>query len=603
MAARHDHGGPMGATELSPQELHQRYEAERNKRIGAGVRDYVDLIDIADSAFDRDPYSEPFERAPVVEQTDVVIVGAGWSGLTAAIGLGDNGVTDYRIIDKAGDVGGTWYWNRYPGCQCDVESYTYLPLLERTGYMPTQKYATAPEIFGYAQLLARTFDIYPHALFQTSVTGMRWSEELQRWRVTTTRDDVIDARFVVICGGVLHVAKLPAIPGVYDFRGPTFHTARWDYEVTGGSPTERMDRLGDKVVGIVGTGATAIQAVPKLAEAAKHLYVFQRTPSTVSPRNQQPTDPEWFAEMSSKPGWHDERMENFINATIGAQPDVDLVQDGWTRLFWIDPKGRARDEEEARRFAEWDDARMAEIRQRVLDTVEDPQTAQKLLPWYKLWCKRPCFHDEYLPTFNRPNVTLVDTDGRGVDRVTERGVVAGDEEYPLDVLIYSTGFDLSSPYHHRLGFDPVGRDGKSLSESWAKGMYSLHGVLSHGFPNLCMNQALQGGQHINIAYPATKTSEHIAWVIGQCLKRNVMIEPEITAEDEWFEWVRQYTPWYVGYLSTCTPGVYNGELKGGNESQSRSSAYMGSAVEFKRRLEAWRTAGTFDGVVLTPYDR
>jgi cyclohexanone monooxygenase len=588
----------------SQSELHRRYEAERQKRIVTGVRDYVDLVDIPDSEFDRDPYSGPIERDPIIEQTDVVVVGAGWSGLTTAIFLGDNGVTDYRIIDKAGDVGGTWYWNRFPGCQCDVESYTYLPLLERTGYMPTRKYASAPEIFGYAQLLARTFDIYPHALFQTSVTGMVWREELQRWRVTTTRGDVIDARFVVTCGGVLHVAKLPAIPGVYDFVGPKFHTARWNYAATGGGPSEFMDKLGDKVVGIIGTGATAVQAVPKLAESAKHLYVFQRTPSTVSPRNQQETDPAWFAEISSKPGWHEARLHNFIRATIGEQPEVDLVQDGWTHLFWIDPKAPAPDDETARKFAEWDDDRMEEIRQRVRDTVKDPETAKALVPWYGIWCKRPCFHDEYLPTFNRTNVTLVDTDGRGVDRVTQGGVVVGGTEYPLDLLIYSTGFDLWSPYYHRLGFDPIGRDGISLSAAWAKGMHSLHGVLTHGFPNYCMNQVLQGGQHLNAAYTAKNSSEHIGWLIGQCLERNVNIEAEVDSEEEWFQWIsRGGAEYWFKYLATCTPGYHNAELKEPDESQSRSFPYFGSLIHFRDLLGAWRADGTLQGLTVTPVVR
>ena len=521
-----------------------------------------------------------------------------------AIFLRDNGVKDYRIIDKAGDVGGTWYWNRFPGCQCDVDSYTYLPLLERTGYMPTMKYARAPEIFGYAQLLARKFEVYPHALFQTTVTGMVWREDRQRWRVTTTRDDVIDARFVVICGGVLHVAKLPAIPGVYDFAGPKFHTARWNYAATGGGPSEFMDKLGDKVVGIIGTGATAVQAVPKLAESAKHLYVFQRTPSTVSPRNQRETDPAWFAEMSSKPGWHEERLNNFVRATKGEQPEVDLIKDGWTHLFWVDPKAPAPDEETARKLAKWDDDRMEEIRQRVLDTVDDPETARALLPWYGIWCKRPCFHDEYLPTFNRPNVTLVNTDGRGVDRVTKGGVVVGDAEYPLDLLIYSTGFDLSSPYYHRLGFDPVGRDGISLSASWAKGMYSLHGFVTHGFPNYCMNQVLQGGQGVNAAYTAKNASEHIAWLIAKSLERNVTIEPRVDAEEDWYQWVNgEAGDAWVGYLATCTPGYHNAELKEPDESQSRSLPYMGSLLDFRKRLEVWRADGTFQGLTVTPVDR
>jgi cation diffusion facilitator CzcD-associated flavoprotein CzcO len=586
---------------IAPDQLHRRYEEEREKRMTTGVRDYIDMVDIADSDFDRDPYAEPIVRDPLVEETDVVIVGAGWSGLTAACHLTDQGVTSYRIIDKAGDFGGTWYWNRYPGCQCDVEAYTYLPLLERTGYMPRQKYATAPEIFAYAQLLGRTWDVYPHALFQTSVTGMVWNEERKRWRVTTTRDDVIDARFVVICGGVLHVAKLPGIPGVYDFAGPAFHTARWAYDVTGGGPEAPMDKLADKVVGIIGTGATAVQAVPKLAEAAKQLIVFQRTASTVSPRNQRPTDPAWFEKMTAEPGWHERRMQNFIEGTTGAQPQVDLIQDGWTAMYHIDPKNPPRDAEEARRFEEWDDLQMAKVRQRVADTVEDQATAEKLMPWYKISCKRPCFHDEYLPAFNRDNVTLVDTDGKGVDRITPNGVVVGDTEYPVDVLIYSTGFDNTSPYHHRLGFDPVGKGGQSLSDAWAHGMYSLHGILSDGFPNMCMNQALQGGQHINIAYASTKTSEHIAWLVARCLEQGVTVEADRDAEEDWFAWVLNSALAYAAYFTNCTPGYLSNEGHQVDERGSRNAPYMGSAVDYKNRLEEWRADGSFAGVTRSAF--
>ena len=379
-------------------------------------------------------------------------------GMSTAAYLTKQGVTYYRIIDKAGDFGGTWYWNRYPGCMCDVESYTYLPLLEEVGYMPTKKYAHAQEIFEYAQMLGRHFDMYPHAIFQTEVTSVVWQEDVERWLVTTSRQDQLSTRFVVICGGVLHKAKLPGIPGIERFAGRSFHTSRWDYAYTGGGPEEPMDKLHDKVVGIVGTGATAVQAVPKLAAAAKHLYVFQRTPSTVSPRNQRATDPEWFREMAAKPGWHEERMANFVLMTTGGNPEVDLVQDGWTEMFKVDVKKEPRDEAEAAELKALDRKLMDAVRTRIADTVKDPATAEALMPWYGVSCKRPCYHDDYLPTFNRDNVTLVDTDGIGVEEITERGIVAGGTEYPLDCIVYATGFDAPSTFYtHRLGFDPVGQ--------------------------------------------------------------------------------------------------------------------------------------------------
>jgi cyclohexanone monooxygenase len=588
---------------FSTDALRARYEQERSKRLSEGVRTYRSLRDL-DKDFDADPFVEPgFTRAAVVDETDVVIVGTGWAGMSTAAYLTKEGVTSYRMIDKAGDFGGTWYWNRYPGCMCDVESYTYLPLLEDVGYMPTRKYAHAQEIFEYAQLLGRHFDMYPHALFQTEVTGMVWNEGSKRWHVTTSRGDELAARFVVICGGVLHKAKLPGIPGIEDFHGHSFHTSRWDYSFTGGGPEEPMDKLHDKVVGIVGTGATSIQAVPKLAEAAKHLFVFQRTPSSVSPRNQRDTDPDWFREMSSTPGWHEARMANFVDMTTGANPPVDLVQDGWTEMFRVDVKKEARDEQEAAELQLLDFRLMEAVRRRVHETVQDPVTAEALKPWYGVSCKRPCYHDEYLPTFNRDNVTLVDTDGRGVDRITEKGIVVGESEYALDCIVYATGFDAPSTFYtHRLGFDPIGEGGVSLSESWANGAWTLHGVFTHGFPNLCMNGHVQGGQHINIAYVGTKNGEHAAWVIKRALDEGVTVQPDKDAEEAWFQVIRATVGAYGAYFKTCTPGYLNNEAQAPGERDSRSAVYMHSAVEFRDILAAWRDEGSMAGLVRTPID-
>jgi cation diffusion facilitator CzcD-associated flavoprotein CzcO len=597
-------GGPVTerpTSALPAEALRARYEQERTKRLSEGVRTYRSLRDLA-ADFDADPFVEPgFARPPVVEDTDVLIIGTGWGGLATAAYLSEQGVTSYRMIDKAGDFGGTWYWNRYPGCMCDVESYTYLPLLEKVGYMPTRKYAHAQEIFEYAQLLGRHFDMYPHALFQTEVTGMAWDADGGRWHVATSRDDRLAARFVVVCGGVLHKAKLPGIPGIDEFRGTSFHTSRWRYADTGGSPEEPMDRLHDQVVAIIGTGATAVQAVPKLAAAARHLYVFQRTPSSVSPRNQRPTDPEWFRDITAEPGWHDERMENFIGMTTGGDPPVDLVQDGWTEMFKVDVKKEPSDEAEAAALKLLDFQLMEQVRRRIDETVADRATAEALKPWYGVSCKRPCYHDDYLPTFNRDNVTLVDTEGRGVDRITERGIVVGDTEYAVDCIIYATGFDApNTAFTERIGFDPVGEDGVALSEAWAKGVFTLHGIFAHGFPNFCMNGHLQGAQHINFAYGLTKTAEHIAWVIRRALDEGVTVQPVLDAEEDWFQAVRGTLGAFAEYFTTCTPGYLNNELQVPGERDSRNGAWMRSVVEYKDILAAWRADGTMPGLRRSP---
>lgn len=592
----------MSATShLSPEELDAKYEEERVKRLTHGVRTYKSLSDL-NKDFDADPYVEPgFTRDAVVEETDVVIIGGGWAGMTAAANLTKRGVTAYRLVDKAGDFGGTWYWNRYPGCMCDVESYVYLPMLEEVGYMPTKKYAHAQEIFEYAQRLARHFDMYPHALFQTEIDDVVWNDDAKRWLVTTNRGDRLSARNVVICGGVLHKAKLPNIPGIEDFKGHSWHPARWDYRYTGGGPEEPMDKLADKVVAIVGTGATAVQVLPKVARDAKQVYIFQRTPSSVGVRNQRETDPEWFAEMTSKPGWHEERMENFIAMTTGGNPGYDLVQDGWTEMFAVDVKKDPVDEEEAEKLRLLDFQLMEGLRQRIDDIVTDRATAEALKPWYGVSCKRPCYHDDYLPAFNRDNVTLVDTQGNGVERITEKGLVANGKEYEVDCIIYATGFDSpSSFYTHRLGFDPKGKDGTSLSQAWDNGAWTLHGVLSHGFPNLFMNGHVQGGQHINFAYTGTKTSEHIAYLIKQALDQNVTLEPDPDAEEEWFQRLVDTVGGYAAYFVGCTPGYLNNELQMPAPRDSRSLAYMHSAVEWNQLLKAWRAEGSMAGLVRTP---
>ena len=591
--------GTVGAAEV--QEAEARYQAEAVKRMTHGERSYRSLRDL-DVDFDADPFTERIVRDPLVEETDVVVVGTGWAGMSTAAYLAKQGITNYRLIDKAGDFGGTWYWNRYPGCMCDVESYTYLPLLEDVGYMPTKKYAPAQEIFEYAQKLGRHFDMYPHALFHTEVLDMRWMEDEKRWLVTTSQADQISARFVVICGGVLHKAKLPGIPGIENFQGKSFHTSRWDYDYTGGSPKNpTMDNLADKVVGIVGTGATAVQAVPKLAEAAKQLYVFQRTPSSVSPRNQRDTDPEWFREMTSKPGWHEERMANFVEITNGLEVSEDMVQDGWTEMFKVDVKKEPENEQEAAELKALDVRLMDAIRQRIQDTVNDPATAEALKPWYGVSCKRPCYHDDYLPAFNRDNVTLVDTDGQGVERLTEDGLVAAGQEYKLDAVVYATGFDSPGTFYtHRLGFDPIGENGISMSDSWSHGAYTLHGIWTHGFPNLCMNSHVQGGQHINIAYAATKNAEHTAWVIRKALDENMTIEPEVDAEEEWFQFCAATVGAYATYFATCTPGYLNNEGQMPHERDSRSVVYMRSATELRDLFAMWREQGDMRGLIRTP---
>ena len=541
------------------EQARRRYEAERAKRLRSdGLAQYQELQgDYAD--FDRDPFVEPgFTRDAIVEQVEVVIVGGGFAGMLTAINLSEHGIRDIRIVEKAGDFGGTWYWNRYPGCMCDVESYTYLPLLEETGYMPTEKYASAPEIFAYCQLLGRHYDLYPLALFQTEIDTAEWDDESLRWQVRTSRGDQLAARFLVTAGGILHKAKLPGIPGIADYRGRAFHTSRWNYSVTGGAPGQPMDRLADQRVGIIGTGATAVQVVPQLGRSAQEVFVFQRTPSAVGQRDNGPTDEEWYRSLA--PGWHAERVRNFTQAVTGQKPSRDLVGDGWTKVMWEDTQTEVLDPQEADRLEQSDLATMQEIRDRVERIVEDPDTAERLKPWYGKHCKRVCFHDDYLPAFNRPNVHLVDTDGRGVEAITERGVVANGVEYPLDVLVFASGFEVTTDLDQRLGFDPRGRGGVAMSERWHDGAHTLHGVLSAEFPNMMMISLVQAGFGTNFLHFLSESAKHVAWLIATCIEEGVAtIEATPEAEEDWLEVLLGVAGGIAEYSMNCTPGYYNSE--------------------------------------------
>jgi cation diffusion facilitator CzcD-associated flavoprotein CzcO len=578
--------------------VRERYRIEREKRLRSeGNAQYKPLAGDYE-AFDRDPWVEPgFTREPVVEQTEVVIVGGGFAGMMTAIELGRLGIRDVRIVEKGGDFGGTWYWNRYPGCMCDVESYTYLPLLEETGYMPTEKYASAPEIFAYCQLLGRHFDLYPLALFQTEIESAAWDDDAGRWRVTTTRGDRLDAKFFVTAGGILHKAKLPGITGIEDFAGRAFHTSRWDYDYTGGGPNEPMEKLADKRVGIIGTGATAVQVVPQLARDAKEVYVFQRTPSAVGVRDNGPTDVEWFERL--EPGWQQERVRNFTQAVTGEKPDRDLVHDGWTTILWDDTQRPTDSDEAALELEQIDLEVMEALRRRVDETVDDPETAEKLKPWYGKHCKRVCFHDEYLPAFNEPNVHLVDTDGRGVQEITPHAVVVGDIEYPVDLLVFASGFEVTTALVQRLGFDPVGRGGVTLAERWHDGAHTLHGVLSAEFPNLLVISTVQAGFGTNFVHFLGESAKHVAWIVDACDREGIAtIEATPEAEEEWLGVLYSVAMGLRRYSSTCTPGYYNSEGNPG-PGGARNLVYPGSLMHYVGYLERWREAGDFAGARIT----
>jgi len=409
----------MEDLEFDPDALREKYRIERDKRLrGDGNEQYQEVAGEFSNYID-DPYVEAvIEREPLTDDTEIVLIGGGFGGLITGARLREAGFQSIRIIEKGGDFGGTWYWNRYPGAACDTESYIYLPLCEELNFVPKEKYTHAPEILQHSRNIAEKYDLYSNACLQTQVTDMRWDEAAARWIIHTDRGDAMRAKFVVMSNGPLNRPKLPGIPGISDYQGHTFHTSRWDYAYTGGGPEGNLDRLGDKRVAVIGTGATAVQCVPHLGAGAKALYVFQRTPSSVDVRANRPTDPEWAASL--EPGWQRARMENFNTLTSGGIIEEDLVQDGWTEIIrnlisLANYRGKDTNWEEVPKLMEIADfKKMEQIRARVDDIVEDPVTAEALKPYYRQFCKRPCFHDQYLQTFNRPNVHLIDTQGKGV---------------------------------------------------------------------------------------------------------------------------------------------------------------------------------------------
>ncbi|MFW2335751.1 flavin-containing monooxygenase [Ilumatobacter sp.] len=584
--------------------LRARYRAERDKRLRAdGNEQYVEPTGQFAHYLD-DPYVEPEPREPLFDEVTVAFVGGGFSGLVTGAKLKQAGIDDVRIIEKGGDFGGTWYWNRYPGAQCDTAAFIYMPLLEETGHMPTEKYVHAPEILEHCRNIGRTFDLYDNACLSTEVTGLDWDAGTSRWIIRTNRGDEMRARFVAMGPGPLHRPKLPGIAGIETFAGHSFHTSRWDYEYTGGDPAGApMTNLADQRVGIIGTGATAVQCVPHLARACGDLFVFQRTPSSIDVRDNRPTDPDWFATL--EPGWQQKWLENFTILQTGGFADEDLVQDGWT-----DISQRIRDklfesenpeftpEAFERAYHDSDDEKMTEIRARVDQIVDDEITAERLKPWYRQLCKRPCFHDEYLQAFNNPSTHLVDTDGRGVERIDETGVWVGDDHYELDLLIYASGFEVGTEFARRTGFDARGRDRLPLSEKWADGMLSLHGIHVHGFPNLFIVGPTQGANLIsNIPHNLVESGETIATIIDHALSTGAD-EVEVTAQAEaaWIERLEAGQRLFGGNLD-CTPGYYNNEGQdAGRKGVLNRLGFPEGPVAYFRYIDEWRNTGEFAGL-------
>ena len=618
---------------FNPDELRQKYRLERDKRVRVDGNDQYLEVKGDFSYFVEDPYiDEEISRDSLEKTFHTVIIGGGFGGVLSGARLREQGIDDFRIIEKGGDFGGTWYWNRYPGASCDIESYIYFPLLEETSFIPKRKYTDAAETLDYFKVLSDKFSLKENALFQTEVNEVKWISDEKLWFIKTNRQDSIKARYVIHANGFLNRPKLPAMKGINDYQGHTFHTSRWDYAYTGGNSNGNLNNLRDKKVAIIGTGATAVQCVPHLAAGAKKLYVFQRTPSSIDERNNSNTDIDWF--KAQKSGWQKERKENFEGFLTGNFTDKDLVNDGWTEIFRTILGGLIKNGPSKLVLLSWvltapfyknfykvglrtyirnkfmnfvtredinkkveivDFQKMEKVRARADALVNDPKTAESLKPYYRQLCKRPCFHDEYLQAFNNDNVELIDTDGQGVKELSAEGIIHDGKEYKVDCIIFASGFEVGTDYSRRCGYQVSGIDGMTLSEKWKDGLATFHGIHSKGFPNSFFYGPGQGPMTANFTHSLDEQSAHVAYILKQLDKKNMKyVEASEEAESDWINTIISKARNMQSFQEACTPGYYNNEGK--PNTNPANNTYGGGALEYFKLLKDWRKNNKLQGL-------
>ena len=618
---------------FNPDELRQKYRLERDKRVRVDGNDQYLEVKGDFSYFVEDPYiDEEISRDSLEKTFHTVIIGGGFGGVLSGARLREQGIDDFRIIEKGGDFGGTWYWNRYPGASCDIESYIYFPLLEETNFIPKRKYTDAAETLDYFKILSDKFSLKENALFQTEVNEVKWISDEKLWFSKTNRQDSIKARYVIHANGFLNRPKLPAMKGINDYQGHTFHTSRWDYAYTGGNSNGNLNNLRDKKVAIIGTGATAVQCVPHLAAGAKKLYVFKRTPSSIDERNNYNTDIDWF--NAQKSGWQKERKENFEGFLTGNFTDRDLVNDGWTEIFRTILGGLIKNGPSKLVLLSWvltapfyknfykvglrtyirnkfmnfvtredinkkveivDFQKMEKVRARADALVNDPKTAESLKPYYRQLCKRPCFHDEYLQAFNNDNVELIDTDGQGVKELSAEGIIHDGKEYKVDCIIFASGFEVGTDYSRRCGYQVSGIDGITLSEKWKDGLATFHGIHSKGFPNSFFYGPGQGPMTANFTHSLDEQSAHVAYILKQLDKKNMKyVEASEEAESDWINTIISKARNMQSFQEACTPGYYNNEGK--PNTNPANNTYGGGALEYFKLLKDWRKNNKLQGL-------
>jgi len=558
---------PRGKPQVYYDRIKEKFAAERDLRLKyrpEGTAQYTSDFTGALAKYEVDPYADDRAlREPISDTVEVLFIGGGFSALLTAARLRERGVESIRIVERGADVGGTWYWNRYPGAACDVPSYDYLPLLDEMKYMPSRLYAKGPEIFAHCQAIARRYDLYDLAVFRTTVTSTVWNEKERLWHIGTDRGDTMKAKFVICANGTLSKPKLTKIKGMESFAGHSFHTSRWDYAYTG----DDLSKLSGQVVGIIGTGASAVQAIPRLGRAAKELYVFQRTPSGIDFRNDRPTDPDWAA--SRRPGWQEARRMKAMRIREG-DPEVKAQLAALSR----DDKIRRQENENIEY--------MMRIHRRIEEVVKDKATADALKPWYMFMCKRPCFDDEYLPAFNLPNVHLVDTHGKGITEIAKEGPVFEGRTYPLDLLIYATGFEVQKTGIYN---EIRGRNGVEINETYKDGLRTLLGVHTHGYPNLFIMGGYQASFQFNLTFMLQTQGDHIAECIKYARDKGYDTIDVLPETEEW--WVQEVIA-HRGKTTRnqdCTPGYYNFE---GEFNRRQDGNYNGGFQQYFEHMTSIR---------------
>lgn len=554
-----------------PQEYYdhikQKFAEERDLRLSyrpEGTKQYTSDLTGEFARYEVDPYGgEITPRQSISDTVECLFIGGGFSALLTSARLREYGVESIRIVERGADVGGTWYWNRYPGAACDVVAYDYLPLLDEMNYVPSRHYAKGPEIFGHCQAIARKYNLYELAIFQTTVTETVWDEAARMWNIATDRGDHLKAKFVICANGTLSKPKLSKIRGMESFKGHSFHTSRWDYEYT----KPDLSGLADKVVGIIGTGASAVQAIPRLGKAAKELYVFQRTPSSIDVRDDWPTDLEWARSLRS--GWQAKRRAK-------AKMEPQLTEEQKAERAAMSREDKIRRQENANIDY------MMRIHKRIDEIVKDKQTAEALKPWYMFMCKRPCFDNDYLPTYNRPNVHLVDTKGKGITEIGEKGPVFEGKQYEVDVLVYATGFEVQKTGIYN---QIRGEGGLELNDKYRDGIRTLVGIHSHGYPNLFIMGGYQASFQFNLTDMLQSQGDHIAACIDYVRRHGYESIDVTSAAEEW--WVQEVinNRGKTSRNEECTPGYYNFE---GEFQRRQDGNYNGGFNKYCTHMEEVR---------------